>query len=254
MNFMSWRRWFGTISGLILPKIGQTGIVLPEAVRTALSAQNGNLFKKDLEVLATREYRYTDSVIYLLAKMLHPWPELQKRFLAEVSFCCVRGPDTRALVRAWIGRIDPSWGVPAAKIIQLNRQGFELWDDLYRQSTKECAGRGLPLVLVAYATLVGFRWAVRTYQQTEQDIFIVSHLLTDDPTIDYCGYRLSWRRHKPQVDFLSKSFSWPEAVIILEDTVKEGITLRTVKDYIVEQRPDIRIEEIILNRTSPGVM
>lgn len=224
--------------------------ILPLAIRGALNAQRGRLFPKDLFVLGDAEYGYAVVLVYLIAKMLHGKGELQREFLAEVSYCAVRGPETRGLVRAWIKRLDPGWGVDAAKLIQLNRQGFEMWDDLYRDAFTQCAQRQLPLVLVAYAPLVGLRWAVQLYQSIGQDILIISHLLVADSSAPYCGYRLWWRAEKPQVDFLEKSFSFPEAVMIVENTVKKGLTLRAVREFIESRRPGIQIEEMVLNRLS----
>jgi len=225
--------------------------ILPHAVRYALDVQQGKLFAKDLSILSNAEYGYTAVLCYLVAKMLHGREEPQKRFLAEVSRCAIFGPETRGLVREWIARLDPDWSVAAAKLLQLNRQGFELWDDLYRDAFTQCAERKLPLVLVAYAPLIGFRWAVKLYRPIGREIFIISHLLGDDPAASYCGYRLWWQNGEPQIDFLDKSFLFPEAVILFEDTVKKGSTLRAVREFIESRRPDIHIEEIILNRLSP---
>ena len=224
------------------------GIVLPAGIRQVLNAQRGQLFQKDLRVLISCEWGFAVVVFYLMVKMLHGRQDLQRELLADMSMCAIRGPETRGLMRSWVERLDPGWSVAAAKIAQLNRQGFEMWGDLYRDTIGRCAEQGLPLVLVAYAPLVGFRWAVKLYQSTGQDIFVVSHLLTGDPAAPYCGYRIWWKDEEPNVDVLDNKFSWPDAVIVLEDTVKHGTTLRAVKNYLLSCKPTIQIKEVVLSR------
>ncbi len=250
-------KWLGWIHAAIVALRGLFGrnrkpvffgIILPATVRQALNAQNGQLFQKDLRVLASCEWGFAVVVFYLLIKMLHGQRNFQRELLAEMSVCAIRGPETRGLVRAWIDQLDPEWSVAAAKIVQLNRQGFEMWDDRYRDAIGHCAEQGLPLVFVAYAPLVGFRWAVKLYQSTGQEIFVVSHLLVNDPAATYCGYRIWWKNEEPNVDVLDNKFSWPDAVIVLEDTVKHGTTLRAVKDYLLTRRSDMQIQEVVLSR------
>lgn len=227
------------------------GKILPYSIRRALGDHYGILYPDDLRILAQTD-AYVDILFYLLTKILRHVPDDQYDFLSEAGRH-MTDDDHHALmdlIRRKIDGCSPHVGVEAMKLLQINRQGFELWDDLYRGAAERCAAEGRDIVLVAYAPLVGFQNIVRIYRDTALAVSVISHLRVADAADTFCGNRFVWGPNGAcMTTLVRKDAVWPSRLVVLEDTIRRGTTLRAVTDFIRSRSPHTEIQEVVLVKT-----
>lgn len=228
-----------------------SGRNLPLALVHRIAEQKGLLCAGDLRLL---DAQHADLLVYTVLKMLHG-AEIQTLFLRAV---CERADEHDAedlvdLVQHVLNGIPPEQTVQAMKLIQLHRQGFELWDRLYEEAARHIGEGNADLVLVAYAPVVGLRCFARALARAGRAIYLVSDKLIADACADFCGYRISWRDGAVMVEVVPKNYVWPSRLVVLEDTIKQGTTMRAVSNFIRSSRRDVSIEEIVLARTQPRI-
>jgi hypothetical protein len=236
-------------SGWMPPKPDK---ILPYGIRMLLGEQKGILYPCDLHILAETE-DFVATLVYLVTKLLRHTPERQYEFLSSVASCPVHDQTDEMvrLIRDTIGACDPHRGVEAMKLAQLNRQGFEMWDDLYRHTAADCAAENRDVVLVAYAPTVGLRHFLAACRGTARGVYLVSDAYIADAAASWCGYVFFQRPcGSVAVERLDKDDTvWPRRIAVVEDTIKRGTTIRAVCNFIREGAPDADVREIVLART-----
>ena len=222
---------------------------LPWGVMHAIAEHRGLLYARELNML---DAPHIDLLVYLIAKLPHGDREAQLLFLETVFAHAEDVESLMVLARLIIARTPQERSVEAMKILQLHRQGFELWDALYQGAAYRVAqGDDADLVLVAYAPLVGFRCFAQALRDTGRSIYLISDKLIADQSADFCGYQFAWHDGIPLCTVVPKDHAWPSRLVVVEDTIKRGSTMRAVCDFIKGVRPDVSIAEIVLARTQP---
>lgn len=238
------RKIWNGLQAWLCPDI--TGKLLPVSLLHRITEQRGLLYARDLQAIDAR--MFMDALIYLVAKILHGDPDKQRVFFDAVYAFAEEDDAIAEILRRTLAGLPPDQGVEALKLFQLQRQGFELWEEKYRAAAQRCAGERKDIVLVAYAPIVGLRAILHAYRDTDCSVYVVSDKLIADAACSFSGYwlRLAW--NVPIATILPKTYVWPGSVAVLEDTVKQGSTLRAVSAFL-RAHGAVEIEEIILARS-----
>lgn len=209
--------------GLRRPRVSPTETVLPYSVRYALSYGEAQFGKGELTELVEAGSSFIPTAIYLTIKALNEDPERQKTFLSEVTKQALDNPNDistlKPLVLNTIANLAPEVEVLGTKLAQFSRQGFEVWDERFRNCASALLREEETPVLVAYSTLAGLIPFIDTFKGSGRPIYILTPKWTQDQTTPFCGYRINTDDVDP-VQLLRKDFQRPEKFVVIRDTAR----------------------------------
>lgn len=206
------------------------GPMLPFGVRYALE-YGGGLGREDIrELVDCGESTFTPSAIYIVTKALEGEPKKQGMFLEAIANVSLNRPtDVAQVILETIDNLPPVTTVPAAKLAQFSRQGFDTWENLFISAAQACRQGGETPILVAHVMVAGIGHFLR---ETNGSIVIVNPRWVEDHYSFLCGFVMAREGGAIGVSPLFRDFERPKAFKIIDDTRKTGSTIQRVWSFV----------------------
>jgi hypothetical protein len=207
--------------------------LLPSDVRYALQYRRGKLGLTEIEGLANSGF--VDESVYLTLKMLHHCPRQQIQILRKVVDTIVEPTDAKSslinsIETAWT-RQPPETKVIGRKLALLSRQGFDLWDKLFKANQWLTTNDPRTPTLVAYAGTLGLRQFATAARARRASIVILLPEALKNPKRPHCGFRIDFSHSHPRITSIGKDALKRENVLLIDDTVQTGRHMRSVLKF-----------------------
>ena len=208
--------------------------LLPYDVRYALQYREAKLGTGEILDLARNGFSFEG--IYVFLKAAERDPELQRSLLENISGGLEDLPQkdvahtkdfSRRFIEENISRLPADTSIPAEKLAQYSRQGFDLWEQKMTEKAQEAAKRDNPSFVVGHSMFVGLPAFMRSHADARKPLHILlpSYIKSAERTMS--GYIVEPR----SVRFLDKGFSRIADSIVMDDTKQTGETERAIATY-----------------------
>lgn len=200
----------------------------------SLECNKGNLGKSELSRLV--EQGFTDEATYLVTKSLSKDKPAQQAFLEQWIDRTMQHPSNplavAPLLKETVQRLPTNTSVNAKKLFQLNRQGFELYQDRFAEISRQSRQNHETPACIAYAGVLGLRKTVEQYKETDTPVDILIPDWIEDPTDKVCGYQISLQQDAgKRVQLLPKDFPRPARFSLIDDTINTGNHMQRIWDF-----------------------
>ncbi len=219
--------------------------ILPSDVRYALEYKEGILNKDDLEVLAMSNFEI--EAMYLTLKGIKNNPEQHKILLEKYVSSIFSTKDNTGINKKDIRDItvkeiehNPSIEVDAVKLAQISRQGFDFWQEKFKDLADKLSNEKRNVFLLAHATILGLEHFVKSFSEKNKTLNIIVPSWVKDKS-DIIGYSIKFDSQKSNVQLLHDTFDKENAVLV-DDTLNTGNTTDEIKKYFKEsgsQEPEL---------------
>lgn len=207
--------------------------ILPEATRYALANNAGNFNKEDIEVLLNNNFE--NEAFYLSSKALSVDPIIHKEFIEKCLSNFLNKDnvdilknkqDLKNIVENDLKKIDDC-NIKAVKLAQVSRQGFEFWQERFKEVSKELSENEKQIYLLAHTTLLGLRSFAEYFSEKNKDLnILIPEWINENK--ENIGYKINFENKNAKVNFLDRS-SEKNGSIIVDDTIKTGETFNKIK-------------------------
>ena len=208
--------------------------ILPSDVRYALQYKEGNLNKNDLEVLAMSNFE--NEAIYLSLKNLAGNPQVQKELLEKYVNQAInktgdKVSDKKNLQQVIIDglKINPNIEVSGVILAQISRQGFDFWQDKFKELATSLSKDKRDVFLLAHSTFIGLNSFVEAFSKENKNLYIIVPTWIKNKS-ENIGYNVKLANNKADVEYLTESSLKNESILV-DDTVNTGGTSSEIQEF-----------------------
>ncbi len=208
--------------------------ILPESVRYALAHSEAKLSKELVEVLNNNHF--TQEASYLITKILEINERERFEYLSTLIEIYTQQNDqstTQKLNQQFLENIQPTIEVEGMKLGQISRQGFEYWQEKYKETGKELAEKHEDVFLLANSTIIGLEEITKAFYSKEKSFGIIfPKNVTGGNTV--VGYEYTFANGKYTPGFIDRNKEHFKESIVLDDVENTGETRKLIENSWAE--------------------
>lgn len=224
------------------PKIEK---LLPESIRYALRYGEGKIHKEDVETL--NHSHFIPEASYMTAKLLTTFDEkAYQQYLSELISLFVQKEIDQTILQkqnqnlndTTLKNIPKTIEVSAMKLAQISRQGFDLWQEKYKELAHELVSTDQELFLTLNSTIIGLKHFTEEYGKNNKPIsFIVPEFIEGGK--DIIGFMCEFKTDGVVLKEISKDFIRPDNAIIIDDVKNTGETEKIIRTFWNKETEDV---------------
>lgn len=237
-------------------------VYLPETVTYAARYRDAQFGKNEVESMLQPQYQGTG--LYLAMKFLDHFPDEQRKILEMVLQNTAQGGDYPQLysrvLEQFLELREPAFrehSMDGKKVAQIYRQGFQLFEDRFRDLAAELyEGEHIP-TLLCYAGVLGLKPFLEQLPVGKK-LFLLNPKAVSTPSVP--GTRFGYVIERTDKDFLLNEFHSDEdfeaaaagqKIVLIDDTKNTGATLEKVRQLFAghPKWPPVAAERFL---ASPG--
>lgn len=237
-------------------------VYLPETVTYAARYRDAQFGKNEVEAMLQPQYQGTG--LYLAMKFLDHFPAEQRKILEMVLQNTVHGGDYSELYPRILDKFldlrEPAfreYSMDGKKVAQIYRQGFQLFEDRFRDLAAELyEGDHIP-TLLCYAGVLGLKPFLERLPVGKK-LFLLNPKAVSTSSVP--GARFGYAIERTDKDFTFKEFYADEdfeaaaggqKIVLIDDTKNTGATLEKVRQLFAghSKWPSVAAERFL---ASPG--
>jgi len=220
--------------------------ILPHDVRYALQYKEAVLNAEDIEALINNNFE--NEALYLVFKGLSENPEKHRALLQVFVEAVLKNhsENSSGLVRKIANNGlagEKGFSVQASKLAQWSRQGFEFWQEKFKEAAAQLALNKQEIFLTAHSTFSGLSYFLKFFNEKSKTLNIIVPGWLQNDNI---GYKIKFKDGVAVLSWLSKPFEIKEAVIV-DDIENTGQTLKEIKDLLAQNGFD-SVETFVINK------
>jgi hypothetical protein len=210
--------------------------ILPSDVRYALKYKEAILTKSEIEDLNMNHFE--NEALYLTVKGLQDKPEEQRILLEKYILHTLNKTGTKDIDKKVLQSIisdslkgNDSITVQGEKIAQISRQGFDFWQEKFKNKARELSEDKRNVFLVANAMILGLSPFVEEFSKKGKTLHIIIPKWIDEGA-HTIGYAVKFEGKEPKVEFLLKNTDKDQALAVLvDDATNSGTVFEKIKNY-----------------------
>lgn len=225
--------------------------ILPSDVRYALQYKEGLLNKEDVKILA--ESNFLNEATYLTFKSLIDDKEKHKELLEKFVNCILNENSLvdkkeiqKELVVKTLQKQEGEIAVKGNKLAQLSRQGFDLWQEKFKELSQRLSIDERNVYVLAHSTFVGLHSFIKEFAEKKKDLNI---LVPEWEGGENFGYNISFSEGKITISWLHGKLTNDKDSVLVDDTKNTGNTIEQSREFLAKQGLK-NIEVIVLDKAS----
>jgi hypothetical protein len=208
----------------------KTEKILPSDVRYALKYAQGLIRPADIETL--NHSHFVPEATYMLTKGLANNPEQHSKYLKQLVTLYKEKAESFknqvvVLNDEYIKSLPKDQEIDALKLAQISRQGFDLWQEKYKETAEQLAQESKSIFLLANSTIVGLEHFVKAFAEAQKELNIIFPEFIEKK-LETIGYSYSFEENQITTSDINRDFHRPENAVILDDTKNTGETFRDI--------------------------
>ena len=227
--------------------------ILPSDVRYALEHNAGKIKPEDIETLT--HSHFIPEATYALTKGLEKIEVSHFEYLENLVQIYSKNLDMPEREKAikdlndtYMQKVDKNQEIDVVKLAQISRQGFDLWQEKYKDIAKNLVQENKQIFLLANSTIIGLEHFVREYAKAKKPLSIIfpNYIESEKETI---GYQYDFG-DEIQTTKLNRDFKRPRESIILDDTKNTGETFNDIEKFWQSSENEKLSFKTIVEKTS----
>lgn len=211
----------------------KTEKILPSDIRYALKYAQGLIKPADIETL--NHSHFVPEATYVLTKGLASNEEQHFNYLKELVTLYKEQAETvknqiLELNDVYLKSIPKDQEIDALKLAQISRQGFDLWQEKYKEIAERLIKEDKSLFLLANSTIVGLEHFVKAFAKAQKELNIIFPEYIEK-NLETIGYSYSFKEQKITSSKITRDFDRPENAVILDDTKNTGETFKEISSF-----------------------
>lgn len=211
----------------------KTEKILPSDIRYALKYAQGHIKPIDIETL--NHSHFISEATYVLTKGLSGNLERHASYLKElVTLYKEKTENVKNQVielnDQYINSLPKDQEIDALKLAQISRQGFDLWQEKYKETAERLAQERKSIFLLANSTIIGLEHFVKAFARINKELNIIFPEYIEKK-LETIGYSYSFEENQVSTSNINRDFDRPEDAVILDDTRNTGETFKEIASF-----------------------
>lgn len=192
---------------------------------------------------------FIDGATYLLTKALKYEPNHLKEFLEKYVDIVSQQPDNpnalQPLMKEATSQIDPQTSVWGAKLVQINRYGYDVWDSHVKKVAEEIKSEPATPVILASGGMLTFRHITSMLSPESRQAIVLIPKWFESGDQQICGLSVDYGKpYGERVELLPENFKRPEQFTLVDDTVKSMRHMQEAWDFLNRKKSPLDTNKI----------